>query len=551
MTQARSREDVIHQDTADLHKLGYAQELLRSMGGFSNFAISFSIISILTGAVILYDYGLAWAGTAAVMIGWPLVTVFVLLIAASMGEIASAYPTAGGLYYWASRMKGKNWGWWTAWLNLIGQFAIVAGINYAAAGFLNATIVDRIFGGTFNTTEVIPGILNGQLVTMGILMLIELAMNIAGINLVSILNQVSVWWHIVIVAAVVVLVFISGKPDQSGLHLFAIEPLDTAGSWNNNLGFVNLQYGPAVAYPIILAFFFSLLQANWTYTGYDASAHVAEETVGARVASAWGLFLSVAVSAVVGFIFLFALSTHLPNLSTLFPTTLDDTTLPTASQYYFGGGVAVIDILVYNLGSTLGNLLSAAIAIAMAFCGLSSVASAGRMLFAFSRDDGLPGSGWLKKVSHRYRTPANSLIAMVVVSWLFTVAAFIVGTGTAIIIVTAISTIFLYAAYGVVIYLGATTSDWLKERVWSLGRWSKPVAYLAIFWVVVLMVLFSWPTSGNISWPFMVGTVIVLLIYYFGWARSRFMGPKVMGQEAELTELEREFEHAAEGLSGV
>ena len=551
MTQARSREDVIHQDTADLHKLGYAQELLRSMGGFSNFAISFSIISILTGAVILYDYGLAWAGTAAVMIGWPLVTVFVLLIAASMGEIASAYPTAGGLYYWASRMKGKNWGWWTAWLNLIGQFAIVAGINYAAAGFLNATIVDRIFGGTFNTTEVIPGVLNGQLVTMGILMLIELAMNIAGINLVSILNQVSVWWHIVIVAAVVVLVFISGKPDQSGLHLFAIEPLDTAGSWNNNLGFVNLQYGPAVAYPIILAFFFSLLQANWTYTGYDASAHVAEETVGARVASAWGLFLSVAVSAVVGFIFLFALSTHLPNLSTLFPTTLDDTTLPTASQYYFGGGVAVIDILVYNLGSTLGNLLSAAIAIAMAFCGLSSVASAGRMLFAFSRDDGLPGSGWLKKVSHRYRTPANSLIAMVVVSWLFTVAAFIVGTGTAIIIVTAISTIFLYAAYGVVIYLGATTSDWLKERVWSLGRWSKPVAYLAIFWVVVLMVLFSWPTSGNISWPFMVGTVIVLLIYYFGWARSRFMGPKVMGQEAELTELEREFEHAAEGLSGV
>jgi len=551
MTQARSREDVIHQDTADLHKLGYAQELLRSMGGFSNFAISFSIISILTGAVILYDYGLAWAGTAAVMIGWPLVTVFVLLIAASMGEIASAYPTAGGLYYWASRMKGKNWGWWTAWLNLIGQFAIVAGINYAAAGFLNATIVDRIFGGTFNTTEVIPGVLNGQLVTMGILMLVELAMNIAGINLVSILNQVSVWWHIVIVAAVVVLVFLSGKPDQSGLHLFAIEPLDTAGSWNNNLGFTNLQYGPAVAYPIILAFFFSLLQANWTYTGYDASAHVAEETVGARVASAWGLFLSVAVSAVVGFVFLFALSTHLPNLSTLFPTTLDDTTLPTASQYYFGGGVAVIDILVYNLGSTLGNLLSAAIAIAMAFCGLSSVASAGRMLFAFSRDDGLPGSGWLKKVSHRYRTPANSLIAMVVVSWLFTVAAFIVGTGTAIIIVTAISTIFLYAAYGVVIYLGATTSDWLKERVWSLGRWSKPVAYLAIFWVVVLMVLFSWPTSGNISWPFMVGTVILLLIYYFGWARSRFMGPKVMGQEAELTELEREFEHAAEGLGSL
>ena len=115
-------------------------------------------------------------------------------------------------------------------------------------------------------------------------------------------------------------------------------------------------------------------------------------------------------------------------------------------------------------------------------------------------------------------------------------------------IVTAISTIFLYAAYGVVIFLGATTQEWLKLRVWSLGRWSKPVAWLAVFWVVVLMILFSFPTSGNISWPFMLGTVVLLLVYYFGWARSRFQGPRVQGAEAELTELEREFEQAAEHL---
>jgi amino acid transporter len=374
-------------------------------------------------------------------------------------------------------------------------------------------------------------------------------MNIAGINLVAILNQVSVWWHIVIVAAVVILVLVTGKPNESGLNLFAIEPLDQAGSWNNNLGFVNLTYGPAISYPVILAFFFSLLQANWTYTGYDASAHVAEETVGARMSSAWGIFLSVAVSAVVGFLFLLALTLHLPNLDTLFPAVLDDTTLGASSQYYFGGGVAVIEILNYNLGQ-LGDILSAGIAIAMAFCGLSSVASAGRMLFAFSRDDGLPGSGWLKKVSHRYRTPANALIAMVVISWLFTVAAFIVGTGTAIVIVTAISTIFLYAAYGLVIYLGATTEGWRTERVWSLGRWSKPAAAVAVFWVIVLMVLFSFPTSGNISWPFMIGTVVVLLVYYFAYAKNKFQGPRVMGRDEELTELEKEFEHAAADLKG-
>jgi len=559
---AQTREQQIQQDVKDLHTLGYAQELFRSMGGFSNFAISFSIISILTGAVILYDYGLAWAGTAAVLIGWPLVTVFVLLIAASMGEIASAYPTAGGLYYWASRMKNKNWGWWTAWLNLIGQFAIVAGINYAAAGFINGTIVTPLLanaGVAYGNTSAVLGQtwLTGQLVTMGLIMLVQLALNVVGVNLVSFLNQVSVWWHIAIVAAVVVLIVLVGKPDISGLKFFAIQPLDTAGSWANNIGPVSLNYGAATSYPLILAFFFSLLQANWTYTGYDASAHVAEETVGARVSSAWGVFLSVAVSAVVGFVFLLALTTHLPNLGALFPADPKALGGADSSQYYFGGGVAVISILKYNLdqiailGVGLGDLLAAGIAIAMWFCGLASIAAAGRMLFAFSRDDGLPAAGWLKKVSHRYRTPTNSLIAIVLVAWLFTLAAGVVGGGQAIVIVTAVSTIFLYAAYGICIYLGATTTDWLKERVWSLGRWSKPVAWLAVFWVVVLMVLFSFPTSGNISWPFMAVTGLFLLIYYYGWARARFQGPRVMGQEEELTEIEREFEHAAEQLGGA
>ena len=556
MTQARSRDDVIQQDIADLHKLGYAQELYRSMGGFSNFAISFSIISILTGAVILYDYGLAWAGTAAVLIGWPLVTVFVLAIAASMSEIASAYPTAGGLYYWASRMKNKEWGWWTAWFNLIGQFAIVAGINYAASLFINGTIITPLTGGAYTNTTIFLGsvetpILTGALVTMAVLMAVQLFINIAGVSIVSLVNQISVWWHIAFVIAIAGSLFILGTKStevDAGLTLFAIQPLDTLGSWDNTFPpgaespLFSFKYGAAITYPLIFAFLFSLLQAYWTYTGYDASAHVAEETVGARVASAWGIFLSVAVSAVVGFIFLLALTLRLPDLSPLFGQ-LDDPLL--YSQYYFGDNAAVLFILNENLGAGLGGILGGGIAIAMAFCGLSSIASAGRMLFAFSRDDGIPGSSWLKKVSHRYRTPANALTAMVVVAWLFTVAAFLVGKGTAVVIVTAVSTIFLYAAYAIPIYLGLTTESWKSERVWSLGRWSSLIAVVALGWIVVLMILFSFPTSGNISWPFMAVIVAFLLIYYFGFARRSFKGPRSMGDNAELTEIEREFSQAA------
>jgi amino acid transporter len=559
MTQPRSRQDVIKDDIADLHQLGYAQELFRSMGGFSNFAISFSIISILTGAVILYDYGLAWAGTAAVLIGWPLVTVFVLCIAASMAEVASAYPTAGGLYYWASRMKNKDWGWWTAWFNLIGQFAIVAGINFAAAFVLNQTIISPLTGGAYtNTSEIlsISGtlLISGQLLTMAVLMAVQLVLNIAGINVVAFLNQVSVWWHIAFVILIAGALFLIGTQDtarDAGLTLFALEPQDTLGSWDITIppGSENpilaFLFGPATSYAPFIAFFFSLLLANWTYTGYDASAHVAEETVGARVGSAWGIFLSVAVSAVVGFVFLLALTLHLPDLTPLFGQ-LDDASL--YSQYYFGDNAAVVYILQQNLGAGLGGIFGGAIAIAMSFCGLSSVASAGRMLYAFSRDDGMPGSGWLKKVSHRYRTPANSLTAMVVGAFLLALVAFLAGGGTAIVIVTAISTIFLYAAYGICIYLGATTREWLEHRVWSLGRFSKPIAWIAIFWVVVLMVLFSFPTSGNISITFMIAVVILLAIYYLAAAKRTFQGPRSMGDSSALTEIEREFEHAAEEI---
>ena len=548
-----SREEIIKQDVHDLHRLGYAQELFRTMGGFSNFAISFSIISILTGAVILFDYGLAWGGPAASTIGWPLVSVFTLLIAAAMAEIASAYPTAGGLYYWSSRMKNKDWGWWTAWFNLAGQIAIVAGIDFAAASFVNSSIVTPIlsnFGLTFGNSSAILGssLMNGQLLTMAALLAIQLVLNVAGIKIVAFLNNASVWWHIGTVAVIVGALFLinSGKA-HADLSPFAIGPLDHTFT-TSPFGFT---LGPAIGYAVPIAFMFSLLQAQWTYTGYDASAHVAEETVGARLSSAWGVFISVAVSAVVGYIVLLALVTHLPPINDgLYRIMNCDPAQFTNCSQYYGGNAVVFSTLSYNLGQ-LGTVLGAAIAVAMSLCGLASVAAAGRMLFAFSRDHGVPGSPWLRKVSHRFRSPANAIVAIVVFSYILTNAAYIAGIFTAIAIVTAISTIALYWAYGVPIFLGVFgKQEWRDHRVWSLGRFSKPVGVVACIWIVVISFLFLWPTSGN-PWTLMAYAVFLgfLLIYYFAWARRRFKGPIVEVGELELTEIEREFEHAAEEIA--
>jgi amino acid transporter len=535
MTQAGSREDTINRDTADLHKLGYAQELYRSMGGFSNFAISFSIISILTGAVILYNYGLALGGPGAVGIGWPLVTVFTLLIAASMAELASAYPTAGGLYYWASRLKNKNWGWWTAWLNLGGQVSIVAGINYAAAFYIGATILGPLFG--FDPNAETAGLTNAIWLT-GVLMLVEIGFNVAGTRIVATMNDISVWWHIGLVIAIAVALFALGsQPTHPIDFLFTIAPGTDATT--------GTPWADLVPFGIAGAFALSLLQSQWTYTGYDASAHVAEETVQARTASAWGVFLSVAVSAVFGYIVLVALTLKMTEPADVLANSTG------------GGGVAYI--LGANLGTglnQLGGLLAAGIAIAMTFCGFSSIASAGRMLFAFSRDDGVPGSRWLKKVSTRFRTPSIAVVTITVASWLLIALIYVLtkalGGDPFFIIagVTGVSTVLLYWAYGLVIFLGLRGDQgWREERTWSLGTMSKPFAVISVIWIILITPLFLYPFGLNpAALATVAGFVILLAIYYLVWARTRFAGPRRQGTDAELTEIELEFERAAREL---
>jgi amino acid transporter len=537
VAMAASREEVIRQDVRDLHGLGYAQELLRSMGGFSNFAISFSIISILTGAVILYNFGLTLGGPAAVGLGWPLVTVFTLMIAATMAEIASAYPTAGGLYYWASKLRNKDWGWWTAWLNLGGQISIVAGINYAAAFYLCATILNPLFKIDPNVETL--GVLNAIWIT-GTLIAIEIAFNVAGTRIVAFMNDLSVWWHIAFVAAIALALFALGSQPTHDLgFLFQVTP----GTNADGVGWEQI-----VPFGIAGAFALSLLQSQWTYTGYDASAHVAEETVSARRASAWGVFLSVAVSAVAGYIVLVALTLKM--------------TSPADVLANSGGGGGVQYILETNLGeglSSLGGLLAAGVAFAMTFCGFSSIASAGRMLFAFSRDDGLPLSGWLKRVSKRWRTPSNAVFAISLASWLLILLVYVLtkllGGDPFFLIggITSVSTVLLYWAYGVCIWLGLQgDQSWRQRQTWSLGRWSRPLAWLSIIWIALFSPVFLYPFALNpASWLIVGVFMLGLAAYFLVWARARFRGPVAQGTAEQLTEIEKEFQEAAGELAGA
>src|SRR4051812_19621818 len=173
-----------------LAKLGYKQELNRSWSGFSNFAISFSIISILAGCFT--TFGQAWnnGGPIAISWGWPIISTFILIIGFTMSELVSAYPTSGGIYWWASKMGGPAAGFFTGWLNLIGLLAVTASVAYGCATFSDLTLstLSSSWADGYSLTRVF-------LIFVAILAVAALA-NIFGGHLMAIINNISVWWHV-------------------------------------------------------------------------------------------------------------------------------------------------------------------------------------------------------------------------------------------------------------------------------------------------------------------------------------------------------------------
>jgi amino acid transporter len=503
-------------DEAILHRLGYAQVLYREMGGFSNFAISFTIISILAGC--LTSYFLAWnnGGPVAITWGWLLVGAFCVLVSMAMGEIASAMPTAGALYFWASKLGGPAWGWFTGWFNLIGQIAVTAAIDYGAAVFTTA-LLNLWFPNTVGTDT------TTIFVVYTVIMALHLALNLLNINLLATLNTVSAWWHIVGVLLVVVVLVIVPREHQSAAFVF--------GAVINNSGFSDNA--------IWFVFGIGLLMSQYTITGYDASAHMSEETRLASRAAAWGMVMSVVVSVVFGFILLVAV--------TFAVTDVEGTTA--------AGANAVIYIWTSSLGDTWAEFLLLIAVVAQFFCGTASVTSASRMMFAFSRDRAVPGSRVWRKVASN-RVPVNAVIAIAVLAWALMIPTLINGAiGYA--VGTSIAVIGLYIAFALPIILRIKAGEQFQHGAWSLGNHYKWISPLAVAWIFIISVLFLMPFSPNgipgaaeFDWalfnytPLTVGGALIL---FGGWylisARNWFTGPvREASTEAELASIEQRFE---------
>ncbi|RPK39183.1 Putrescine importer PuuP [Streptomyces sp. ADI92-24] len=483
-----------------LRELGYQPVLARRMGGFGNFAISFSVISILSGCMTLYGFGMSTGGPAVMLWGWAGVGLFVLCVGMALAEVTSAYPTSGALYYMADRLGGRKWGWYTGWLNLLGLLGAIAGIDYGAALFTGA-LMNLQWG--FTPT---PG--KAMIIFLCILLL-HAVLNLFGVRLVSVLNSISVWWHLAGVAVIVSVLAIVPSHHQSPSFVFT--------EFVNDTGWENPLYVAAIG----------LLLAQYTFCGYDASAHLSEETSDASVSAPRGIVRSIWVSWLAGFVLLAGLTFAIQDYA---GTQESATKVPPAQ------------ILIDALGTSGATAMLLIVIAAQLFCGNAEVAAASRMVFAFSRDNALPGSALWRKVSARTQTPVNAVWLSVVVAGLLAVPS--LYSATAYGAVTAINVIGITPAYAIPIFLKLRAGDRFERGPWHLGRWSKPVGWIAVVWVSLVTVLFLLPQSSPVTIDSMnyasIALVAVLVLATVWWfvARGSYSTPSAYGSAREQAEIE-------------
>ena len=462
------------EDESTLARLGYVQSLDRAWSGFSNFAISFTIISVLAGCFTTYF--IAWnnGGPIAISWGWPIICGLILLVAVSMSELVSKYPTAGGIYYWSSDLGGKAWGWFTGWFNLIGLVGVTASVIYASAFFLNSLLGLYALDLGFINFGDSEHILSETFALFALLLTIHSLINIYSSPLVARFNNISVWWHVLGVAVIVGILVIVPDQHQSVDFVFT-ERI-------NNSGFTDASVSGGFFWFYVLPLGFLLTM--YTQTGYDASAHISEETKGAALGAAKGVWRSVFWAGVIGWIVLLAITfaaTHVGAVN--------------AGKSYGAG--SALEIFTSSLGSGSAKTVILIATIGQLFCGMACLTSASRMCYAFSRDRAVPGHRIWTRLNH-HRIPMYSVLFMAVFALVITLPALEGDENNvtyAFNAVVSIAVIGLYIAYVIPVYLRWRKGDSFVPGPWTLGRKYKWVNPAAVIWVIICVIVFSLPQS--------------------------------------------------------
>ena len=467
-------------DKQVLHKMGYAQELSRRMSGFSNFAISFSIICILAGGISAFPAAFNALGSGGAFLIWLVGGVLALSVAFGMGQIASSFPTAGGLYHWSSHLGGKLWGWMTAWLNLIGLICVVSSVDV----LLYTVFFKDLFLGTALGVDVSGFGFWHQFIIVGIIMATQALLNHYGIDLTTKLTDFSGY---MILALTVVLIIV----------LFAFSPvaLDFSRLWTfqNVTGDAGGGVVPFRTESIAFAFLLGLSYVCYTITGFDASAHTSEETKDAQVNVPKGMWTAVFWSWVFG---LFAVAAYVLTMPSL-----EEAQAAGWGSFFYMWSAS-------RMPGWLSIVLAAGLVIVNYLCALAGLTSTSRMMYAFSRDDGIPFfSKSLSHVSTQYRTPTNAIWVSAGLALLSTVYA------PYYLVLAVACAVFLYLSMVMPIAAGLKeegSAKWKEKGPFNLGGLSKPNAVLAIIFGVTLAISGFFPPNEKVFY-FTILFVVALL----------------------------------------
>lgn len=491
-----------------LNELGYKQELKRDLSVLSNFAFSFSIISVLTGVTTLYNTGLNYGGPVSLVYGWLIASAFTMLVALSMAEICSSYPTSGGLYYWSAKLAGPNWApfasWITGWFNIVGQWAVTTSVDFSLAQLIQVIILlstgGKNGGGYEGSKYVTIAFHGGILVLHGII-------NSLPISWLSFLGQLAAFWNVLGVFVLMIIIPCVAPERASAKFVF------THFNSDNGEGINSKPY----------IFLVGLLMSQYTLTGYDASAHMTEETRDADINGPKGIISAVGISVLAGWGYILGITfavTDIPHL---------------LNENNEAGGYAIAEIFYLafkkRYGHGIGGIICLGIvAVAIFFCGMGSVTSNSRMVYAFSRDGAMPLSSLWHKVN-KQEVPVNAVWLSVLIS--FCMALPSLGSIVAFEAMVSIAVIGLYIAYALPIFFRVTLA---RKRFiagpFNLGRYGFVVGWIAVIWVATISILFSLPVSYPITietlnyTPVAVGCLLIIVLSYWVLSGRRwFKGP--------------------------
>ncbi|CAO3632271.1 unnamed protein product [Mucor fragilis] len=498
----------LNADELLLQQLGYKQDLNRSISAFSNFAIAFSCCSVLSGLTPMWGDAMIDAGSMGVIWGWLITAVFTMLVALSLAEICSAYPTTGGLYFWVSRLATADWVplacWVTGWCNWIGLCFGISSVDLGLSQFIAGVVSVWDPEGEPLSVYAQYGIFVGILIIHGIINSVAVSWN-------GVMNQGAFFANMLGIGFIVIVGLALTKPLASGDFVFT--------QFYNGSGFGSNGF----------AFLLVILQSQYTLSGYDSAAHMSEETKNSQSGSPFGILVSVAANGISGLVFLIAISFMVTDFDRQIVS--ENAIQPQMVQVFYDG-----------VGPAWTMVFLIFVMISIFFCGSALLLGSSRMVYAFARDGAMPFSKQLHTLNKKTQSPVNAV-------WMNVLVAGIVGilymiNSTAYEAIVSVNTIGSQMSYLVPILLRITTSRTkFVPGPFSLGKFSIICGVISSCWLIFTCALFICPTEAPITpdnmnyaiVPF-AAIMICSMTYFYFWGRKWFTGPVrvIDGQEVIL-----------------